>query len=590
MGIMVGKRGAPRPGAAHFGPTTAAACVFALVVGYMLAMALAWTNAAGAQSSASAGGRWVQLAVREVALKPGRTSFDVSNAKGSFAAIRIVLRSGNLVLRNVEIRYSDGTFHREPRALVMRPAKPTGPIGKGRDERFIDAIALVYRQHDADAENAVIVVEGLQTAAGAVMVRGQPVTAAAAPPPAAAPSSSTSPAEPPRPPMAAAPEHVAEEASRPSPPQPLPPAAAAPGGASQGIRGGGVAASTDLWDVVPVYYGTDRDRDPRTERAVYNGDRARRLELGRAQITVPKSHQVPKVERPWTYRLPFTQVVLYRQREDPARHFTIKDVQSLTQEEFLTAVRARLNEAGSYKGHALVFVHGFNVSFDNALFRTAQLAYDLKFDGAPFLYSWPSKGTIGLNDYPYDRESSTQAEPFLRAFLEMIARDTGATSVSIIAHSMGNQLLLPVLRGLKSTVPTGLTISQVIMAAPDVDRDTFENLAKEIAGSTRSMTLMAASNDVALGISRRFWGGIPRAGDVPPSGPIVVAGVDTIDITSLSTEMFSLNHSGYAEKSALLSDIQVLMQTGTRPPDKRVPTLERIQGQQGDYWRYPGRR
>lgn len=299
---------------------------------------------------------------------------------------------------------------------------------------------------------------------------------------------------------------------------------------------------------------------------------------------------MPRVERPWTLRLPFTQVVLYRQREDPSRHFTIKEVRSLTKEEFLTAVRARMIEATTYKGHALVFVHGFNVSFDGALFRAAQLAYDLGFDGGAFLYSWPSKGAIGLNDYPHDRESSTQAEPFLREFLDMVARDSGATSVSIIAHSMGNQLLLPVLRELKRTAPAGLTISQVIMAAPDVDRHAFENLAREISGSIRSMTLMAASNDLALGISRRFWGGIPRAGDVPADGPIVVDGVDTIDITSLSTEMFSLNHSGYAEKSVLLSDIQALMQTGARPPDKRIPTLERIKGRSGDYWRYPAAR
>jgi len=552
-----------------------------------LVFSLSWAHEAAAQASASAG-RWVQVAVREVALRPGRTSFDVRKAKGSFTAIRIVVRSGTMILSNVEIRYGDGEMYREPRALVMRPAKPTGPIGKGRDERFVDAVSLSFRQHDTGAETAVIVVEGLQTAAGAAMVRGQPVVATTLPPQPAPAVEAASAAmtegaqERPRP-------VNAESASPPPPPLPAP-MAAAPGAKGGGIRGGISLAGTDLWDVVPVYYGTDRDRDQRAERAVYSGDRARRLELGQALVTVPKSHQVPKVERPWSFRLPFTQVVLYRQPEDPARHFTIKEARSLTRDEFLDAVRARMKEANSYKGHALVFVHGFNSSFDNALFRTAQLAYDLNFDGAPFLYSWPSKGTIGLNDYAYDRESSSQAEPYLREFLEMVARDTGATSVSIIAHSMGNQVLLPVLRQLKGTVPEGLTISQIIMAAPDVDKHTFENLAKEIAGATRSMTLMAASNDIALGISRRFWGGVPRAGDVPTGGPIVVAGVDTIDITSLSTETFSLNHSGFAQKSLLLGDIQALIQTGVRPPDTRVPTLLRIKGEQGDYWRYPVQR
>lgn len=542
----------------------------------LLIAAFASAHRAEAQSSPPAAGQWVQLASRQVALKPGRASFEVSKAKGSFTAVRVALRAGNLVLTNVEIRYAGGAVHRAAGSEVLRAGGRTRPLGKGRIERFVDTVAIVYRPLDTVDERAVVVIEGLQTTAGAAAMRAQIASPAIDKQP-SAPVASTPEIAPPPPPPAPAPPSPA--ASAPPPTQ-----------SGSGIRGGGAGTETDLWDVVPVYYGTDRGREHRVERALYNGERARRLELGQAQVTVPKTHQVPKVERPWTYRLPFTQIVLYREREDPRRHFTLKDVRSLTKEEFLIAVRERLGRSSTYKDHALVFVHGFNVGFDAALFRTAQIAYDLKFDGAPFLYSWPSKGTIGINDYPHDRESSGQAEPFLRAYLEMIVKETGATSATIIAHSMGNQLLLPVLRGLKESASAGLNISQVIMAAPDVDRHGFENFAKEIAQSMRSMTLMAASNDIALGISRRFWGGIPRAGDVPATGPIVVEGVDTIDITSLSTELFSLNHSGYAEKSVLLSDIQALMQTGLRPPDKRVPALERIKAQQGDYWRYPSAR
>jgi esterase/lipase superfamily enzyme len=338
---------------------------------------------------------------------------------------------------------------------------------------------------------------------------------------------------------------------------------------------------------VPVFYGTDRNRDTRVARVAYGSGRARRLEFGRALVTVPKVHEVPNIERPWVYRLPFTQIVLYSESEDPKRHFTLKEVRDLTKEEFLRLVRERIDLSSSYRNHALIFVHGFNTSFEHALYRTAQIAYDIEFDGAPFLYSWPSKGALSAQDYSYDRESSGQAEPYLRQFLEVVARETGATSVSIIAHSMGNQLLLPVLRDLKHAAPPSVTVSQVILAAPDVDRDAFENIANDVIGVSRGVTMLAASNDRALDISRRFWGGVPRAGDVPSSGPIVVEGVDTIDVTAVSTQLFALNHSGYAEKSALLSDIQLLIHTGERPPDKRVPILERTKTDRGDYWRYP---
>ena len=51
------------------------------------------------------------------------------------------------------------------------------------------------------------------------------------------------------------------------------------------------------------------------------------------------------------------------------------------------------------------------------------------------------------------------------------------------------------------------------------------------------------------------------------------AGIDTIDITQASTDYLALNHSSYAEKSALLKDIGLLLLTGERPPDRRIPDL-----------------
>jgi esterase/lipase superfamily enzyme len=136
-------------------------------------------------------------------------------------------------------------------------------------------------------------------------------------------------------------------------------------------------------------------------------------------------------------------------------------------------------------------------------------------------------------------------------------------------------------------LPDGVVISQVILAAPDVDRDEFSNIARQITYFAKGVTLYAASNDRALGYSARFWGGVPRAGDVPASGPLIVSGVDTIDVTSVSTDGLSLNHSGYAENKVLLDDIGALLLAGIRPPDKRLPSLLKIDTAAGTFWRYP---
>jgi len=360
------------------------------------------------------------------------------------------------------------------------------------------------------------------------------------------------------------------------------PAAAAPGAGDVAAAPG--APGSD-WDIVPVFYGTDRARKSETGRVAYGAERARRLELGRALVTVPAAHRVPAIERPFAVRIPYLQLVLYEQGEDPGKHFTIKSLEALPRSELLTLVRARIAAARAFRDQALVFIHGFNTGFDQAVYRTAQLAYDLQFDGAAFLYSWPAGD--GVMGYARDRDSATQAEPYLKEFLELVVRETGARSVSVIAHSMGNLPLLSVLRELGPSLPPGVRLNELILAAPDVDRDVFSNLISAIRGYGRGITLYCSANDRAMVASRQVAGGLPRAGDVTSDGPVILPGVDTIDVTETSTDLLALNHSLYAEKGALLNDIGLLLQTGERPPDKRIPILQRVRTARGDFWRYP---
>ncbi|HEU4377487.1 MAG TPA: alpha/beta hydrolase [Hyphomicrobiaceae bacterium] len=345
------------------------------------------------------------------------------------------------------------------------------------------------------------------------------------------------------------------------------------------------AKQTD-WDIVPVFYGTDRDRSDQTNRVAYGTARAQRMELGRALVTVPKLHQVPNIERPFAIRVPFFQITIFEQAEDARRHFTIQQISALSREEFIALARQRVGGSNAFKDQALIFVHGYNTDFDAALYRTAQMAYDLQFDGASFLYSWPSAS--GLTGYYYDRESATQAERFLRPFIDLVVRETGAQSVSLIAHSMGNLPLLQVLRDLGPTLPAGVQLNQIILASPDVDRDVFAYLAANLSKYGRGITLYCSANDRAMAAARRVAGGIPRAGDVPDDGPIVIDGIDTIDISATSTDTLALNHSIYAERTALLNDIGLLLQTGERPPDRRIPILQRVTTSNGGaFWRYP---
>lgn len=429
-----------------------------------------------------------------------------------------------------------------------------------------------------------------------------------APADAASPPEEEAAAPPPPPPAAAPPMPTAQPGPPPESASPLPsgpPDAAARSAAAAGAarnaeeaaraaieRDAAKSAATaapvpdpaKTYDVVPVFYGTDRAVQPDPNRLQFSSERGHTLQLGRAMITVPLIHKVPHIERPWLIEIPYFKIKVYEEKEDPAKHFTVQEISSLTEDQMLALVRAQLAKSKTFKDHAFVFVHGFNTTFDNALYRTAQIAYDLKFDGVPFLYSWPSGG--GVASYTYDHGSVEQAEPTLTEFLNMVIQKSGAKSISLIAHSMGNELLLRVLQQIKTKIPPGVVISQVILAAPDVDRDKFNIIAREIRNFAKGVTLYAASNDRALGYSQRFWGGVPRAGDVPKDGPLIIPGVDTIDVTAVSTDALGLNHSGYAENPALLDDVKALVEFGVRPPDKRLKSILAVESPGGVYWRF----
>jgi esterase/lipase superfamily enzyme len=235
---------------------------------------------------------------------------------------------------------------------------------------------------------------------------------------------------------------------------------------------------------------------------------------------VPIEREPGSIPRPGWFRLIFD-------REDPARDFTLAGVEQLSSESWRTQIQAHVKDGQRFKGQALIFIHGFNVSFDDALFRTAQISHDIGFDGVSVLYSWPSRGNV--LSYVYDLDSAKAGRAGLKSLMEAVAATPGVSKVNVIAHSLGNDPLLEVLREhrqlLDAKKAPDLKLNELVFAAPDVSRSVFEQLADRMFGVARGITLYASSNDRALMTSHGVRGGHIRAGEVPPGGPVVVAGI-----------------------------------------------------------------
>jgi esterase/lipase superfamily enzyme len=415
----------------------------------------------------------------------------------------------------------------------------------------------------------------------------RPAAPAASPPPPVA----SAPAPPPPPPAVAAPAPAPSApaprpmiATVPTPPAPAPTAPATPAGAT-------ICIEKNVCTPVRVFFGTDRKREDSATRVSFGADRARQLQLGLSVVTVPKTpdRKRGEISRPsWIDR----NIWRVPPEGDPARHFTIlKDGFTIyaSTDAFLDAVRGHMAEAGTFKDHAFVFVHGYNTSFDHALYRTAQIAYDLGDDGVPFgtafLYTWPSGGS--LQDYKYDSESARFTVDSLVQFLDLVVAKTDAKHVHLIAHSMGNDPMLNAIDRFIVPPTADGRINQIVLAAPDVDAVEFEKIAARIVPKAKGVTLFASASDRAMYASRQVHKNNPRAGDVPETGPVVVAGLDSIDVSTISTDVLGVNHDTYANSRELINELALLFRKGERPPHVRTPALQQLPSGQPKYWKFP---
>jgi esterase/lipase superfamily enzyme len=357
------------------------------------------------------------------------------------------------------------------------------------------------------------------------------------------------------------------------------------------LLGPNVCFTKNICTPVQIFFGTDRKRQDTMQRVSFGPERAGQLQLGRAIVTVPRSgRKIGEINRPtwwerWILRVP--------DEGDPAKHFTIPKggvVVYDTVEKFVAAVKNQ--PKGSFEDHALIFVHGYRFTFDDALYRSAQIAYDLSSGGdVPFgttyLYTWPSYGAglTGLVGYKYDSESATFAVPFVREFLEMVIDKTPAKKVHIIAHSMGSDPILKALDEMRKSSPNKQKIENLVFAAPDFDAKEFEKIANRIRPIAKSVTLYASSKDWAMEAARTAHLGHARAGDILENGrPVIVKRTDSIDVSAISTDVLALAHAEYADRKELLNDIDTLLRTGKHPPRS---ILYRKQGEgEAIWWKY----
>lgn len=269
------------------------------------------------------------------------------------------------------------------------------------------------------------------------------------------------------------------------------------------------------------------------------------LVRGVCEVTIPRNHSRGELERP--------SLLKFEVNEDQTKHIVLTSVEPLPSDQFHRQLQSKL--AASQEPDLLVFIHGYNVDFESAVHRTAQISVDLPFQGVPVCYSWPSQGT--LLGYPVDENNVAWTVGHLKRFLGELVDQSGAKSIHVVAHSMGNRAMTSALQQLALTHQQDAPMfDRVVLAAPDVDADLFrKDLAPALTQVAKHVTLYASSSDQALIASKQVHG-YPRAGETGDH-LVVVSGVDTIDVSGIDLSL--LGHSYYGESEPMLRDLFELL-------------------------------
>lgn len=298
---------------------------------------------------------------------------------------------------------------------------------------------------------------------------------------------------------------------------------------------------------------------------MFSGERG--TEIGRTaiRVSIPPVAERRVGEVLWPSRRP----------PDPKREFAVVERTDLAPD----GGRAWFRRSGN--GRALIFVHGYNTRYDDAVFRFAQFVHDSGTPLTPVLFTWPSRGKV--SQYVYDRESTNYSRDAFEALLRAAITDPSVKEVGILSHSMGTWLTMETLRQM-AIRDGGLDpkIRDVVLASPDIDGDVFRRQISRLGSPRPRLSLFVSRDDRALDLSRMISGDVERVGSIDPSAEpwkstLEKENVHVFDLTDVKTAD-RLNHGKFAADGDVVRLIGNRLMAGHTVSDGRVGFSDTLRG------------
>lgn len=287
-------------------------------------------------------------------------------------------------------------------------------------------------------------------------------------------------------------------------------------------------------------------RRPADPPALYSRERDPALQFGRFVVSVPPERE------PGTVTWPAGPAA------DPATDFvTVSAARLRDREAFVAAIDREIDREGNPE--VAIFVHGFNNTFAEGLYRQVQLAHDFRLPDVSVNYAWPSAGS--LRAYVSDKESAIFAARGLADLVETVALSR-VERIVVIGHSMGGLVVMEGLRELALRAsPAFDDLHAVLLLAPDVDLDIFRQQMASLRGRDVPVYIFASARDRALRLSSRLQGGRVRLGALTDETAVADLPVFLIDVTDVQGRD-PTNHNVVASSPLMFALVTGLAERG----------------------------
>lgn len=264
-----------------------------------------------------------------------------------------------------------------------------------------------------------------------------------------------------------------------------------------------------------------------------------------ATISVPPGHQTGLVERPSFGS------------ENRMRDFVATARRGLDDESFREEMAAHVSGRIGSNRDVLLFVHGFNNSYDDARYRLAQIAYDGRFGGVPVLFTWASRNSLFA--YGSDRETAAASRDALERLMMTLAQVPGVGKVHILAHSMGAWLAMEALRenAIAGHADLDGHLGELMLASPDIDLGLFRQQMARIAEAAH-VSVFVAHNDRALSLSSALANDRPRLGALDPTKSEEKASIEQMGVKVYDTSHENvgfIGHGNFADAPDVIRQI-----------------------------------